>query len=382
MRRICVVVTARPSYARIKTVLTAINEHPDLELLLVVSGSALLDKYGSVIDVIKADGFEPSATIHMLIEGENLVTSAKSTGLGIMELADVVDRLKPDVILSIADRYETISTAIVGAYLQVPVAHLQGGEVTGSIDEKVRHAVTKLSDIHLVSNEPAANRVRGMGEYPQKVFITGCPSIDLADYVCSSDLPLNRKALANGVGADIDPANPFIVVMQHPVTYEWEAAREQFEATLNAVHDLGIQTYWFWPNVDAGSDIGSKTLRRYREHTGDRNIHFLKNLQPEDFLNLLKHALCLVGNSSTGIRESAYLGLPVVNVGTRQKGRDKADNVIDTDYDSAAIKAAIKQQLANGRYSKNDIYGDGKASEKIVKILSEVELSTEKKIVL
>src|SRR5918996_5249728 len=158
-RRICVLVTARPSYSRIRSALHAIQRHPDLELRLVVGASALLERYGNAIHAIEHDGFEPAARVYMVLEGENLVTSAKSTGLGLVELATVFDNLSPDAVVTVADRYETLATAGAAAYSNLPVAHVQGGEITGSIDERVRHAVTKLSDIHMVANERAAEFV-------------------------------------------------------------------------------------------------------------------------------------------------------------------------------------------------------------------------------
>ena len=173
-RKICVVITARASYARIKTVLEAVSEHADLELQLVVAASALLERYGPVVDVIREDGFKPNSTVYMQVEGENLITSAKSTGAGISELATVFDNLSPHMVLSIADRYETIATAIAASYLNIPVVHVQGGEVTGSIDEKVRHAVTKLANLHFVATQQAADRVIRMGEDPDTVHVTGC----------------------------------------------------------------------------------------------------------------------------------------------------------------------------------------------------------------
>ena len=163
-RQICVVVTARPSYSRIRTALQAIKRHPDLQLQLVVAASALLDRYGNAVQAIERDGFVPAARVYMVLEGENLVTSAKSTGLGLVELATVFDNLKPDAVVTVADRYETLATAVAASYMNIPVVHVQGGEVTGSIDEKVRHAVTKLANLHLVSTALARERVIRLGE--------------------------------------------------------------------------------------------------------------------------------------------------------------------------------------------------------------------------
>lgn len=380
-RKICVVITARPSYARIKTALEAIQRHPKLQLQLVVGASALLERYGPVVNIIRADGFEPDAVVYMVLEGENLVTTAKSTGLGVVELATIFDNLKPDAVISVADRYETIATAIAASYLNIPVVHVQGGEVTGSIDEKVRHAVTKLSNLHFVANQQAAERVICMGEDPSTVFVTGCPSVDLAARIMAEGTdgfnPYNRYG---GVGHPIDPRQGYIIVLQHPVTTEYEDSLHQIEETLAAIEMLAESTFWFWPNVDAGSDRISKGIRHFRETHDVPFIYFFKNLAPEDFLRLLIGARCLVGNSSVGVRESAYLGIPVVNVGNRQAGRDRAANVLDVDYDRGTIVDAVQRQLANGRYASDMLYGNGHAGERIAHLLAEVPLKIEKRI--
>lgn len=174
-RKVCVVITARPSYSRIKTALLAMREHPDIELQLVVAASALLDRYGTVVNEIIKDGFEITRRVYMVLEGESPVSMAKTTGLGMMELATIFDNIAPDLVVTIADRYETLATAVAAAYLNVPLAHIQGGEVTGSIDEKVRHAITKLADLHLVSTDKAYERVVRMGEHPERVHVTSLP---------------------------------------------------------------------------------------------------------------------------------------------------------------------------------------------------------------
>lgn len=377
-RTICVVITARPSYARIKSVLEAIRDHPRLRLQLVVAASALLERYGQVIDIIRADGFVPDAVVYMVVEGENLVTTAKSTGLGVVELATIFDNLKPDVVVSVADRYETIATAIAASYLNIPVAHVQGGEVTGSIDEKVRHAVTKLSNIHLVSNQAAATRVIRMGEKPETVHVTGCPSVDLADRILREKVdhfdPFEHYA---GVGARFD-ADEYVVVMQHPVTTQYDDSLRQIEETLAAMAELALPTFWFWPNVDAGSDRISKGLRTFREANQAPWLYFFKNLAPEDFLRLLRGCKCLVGNSSVGIRECSYLGVPVVNIGKRQEGRDRSPNVIDVGHDRAEIIRAVREHVEHGPYEPSDLYGDGHAGKRIADLLASEPLTIEK----
>ncbi|HEY9514420.1 MAG TPA: UDP-N-acetylglucosamine 2-epimerase, partial [Gemmatimonadaceae bacterium] len=199
-RKVCVVVTARPSYSRIKTALQAIKDNPNLELQLVIAASALLDRYGDAVEYIERDGFQIAARVLMVLEGGNLAAMAKTTGIGLLELSTVFDNLKPDVVVTVADRFETMATAVAAAYMNIPVAHVQGGEVTGSIDEKVRHAVTKLADLHFVSSQKAAERVLRMGEEPASVFVTGCPSIDLAaEVMCDPRLGFDPFAKYGGV---------------------------------------------------------------------------------------------------------------------------------------------------------------------------------------
>jgi UDP-hydrolysing UDP-N-acetyl-D-glucosamine 2-epimerase len=375
-RKICVVVTARPSYSRVKTALKAIKEHPQLELQLVVAASALLERYGSTIKYIEEDGFDIVARVYMVMEGENPVTMAKTTGLGLIELATVFDNLGPDAVVTIADRYETIATAITASYMNIPVIHIQGGEVTGSIDEKVRHAVTKLSNIHFVSTKMAAERVIRMGEDPKSVYITGCPSIDIAEEV-KKDSMMNFDIFEKygGVGEYVSLKDGYLVVMQHPVTTEHELSRKHVNETLYAIKDVGIPALWFWPNVDAGSDGTSKGIRSFRENERPTNIHFFKNMKSLDFLNVLYHSKGIIGNSSVAIRECSYLGIPAVNIGTRQIGRERGGNVIDVDYDKEEIKKAIIMHLTRGKYQGCALYGDGKAGVRIAELLSNISLN-------
>jgi UDP-hydrolysing UDP-N-acetyl-D-glucosamine 2-epimerase len=378
-RKICVVVTARPSYSRIRTALEAIRNHADLELQLVVAASALLERYGNAIQAIERDGFPIAARVYMVLEGENLVTSAKSTGLGLGELATVFDNLRPDAVVTVADRYETLATAVAASYMNIPLVHVQGGEVTGSIDEKVRHAVTKLANLHLVSTKLAAERVRKLGEEPDTVFVTGCPSIDIAAEVAASPaLDFDPFQKYGGVGPTADLSKGYLVVLQHPVTTEYEEARQQVDETLYAVKDLGMPVLWFWPNVDAGSDGTSKGIRVFREREDPVNFHLFRNMFPEDFLRLLCGATAIVGNSSVAIRECSYLGVPAVNIGSRQHGRERGKNVIDVDHDRKAIAAAIREHMSRGRAPCDQLYGDGRAGVRIADTLASAPLRIEK----
>ena len=380
-RKICVVVTARPSYSRIRTALRAINEHPGLELQLVVAASALLERYGNAIQAIERDGFAIAQRVYMVLEGENLVTSAKSTGIGLSELATVFDNLKPDAVVTIADRYETLATAVAASYMNLPVVHVQGGEVTGSIDEKVRHAVTKLANLHLVSTKLAAERVRRLGEEPNTVFVTGCPSIDIAAEVAARpEMDFDPFVKYGGVGPTTDLSSGYLVVMQHPVTTEYEESRQQVDETLYAVKDFGLPVLWFWPNADAGSDGTSKGIRVFREKEDAPNFHLFRNMFPEDFLRLLHSATAIVGNSSVAIRECSYLGVPAVNIGSRQLGRERGQNVIDVDHDRKEISGAIRTHIKRGKSKSDLLYGDGKAGGRIADCLSKVELKIEKRL--
>ena len=380
-RKIAVVITARPSYSRVKTVLTAIKKHPELELQLIVAASALLDRYGSAVNYIEKDGFEIAAKVFNVLEGENLTAAAKTTGIGILELSTVFDNLRPDIVVTIADRFETMATAISASYMNIPLAHIQGGEVTGNIDEKVRHSITKLADYHFVASENAKQRVIRLGENPNVVFNTGCPSIDIAQEVAkNSKLTFDPYEKYGGVGSQPDLNKGYIVVMQHPVTNEYQDSRKHIEATLRAIQKINKPTLWFWPNVDAGADGTSSGIRSFREKYAMENVHFFKNMEGDDFLNLLNNSLCLIGNSSVGIRECAYLGVPVVNIGSRQNRRDRGENVVDVSYDENDIVASVNAILNKNIRTTSQIYGGGDAGQQIAKLLKELPLQFHKTI--
>ncbi len=381
MRKVCVVITARPSYSRIRTALEALRARDDIELQVVAAASALLDRYGSVVDEIERDGFEVASKVYMVLEGEQPLTMAKTTGIGMIELATALDNLRPDFVVTIADRHETLATAVAAAYMNIPLVHIQGGEITGSIDEKVRHAITKLSDYHLVSTEQAGERVMRMGEEPGTVVVTGCPSIDIAAGVLAKpELDFDPMRKYGGVGAQLDLSNGYLVVLQHSVTTEHDLARKQVQETLHAVADSGMPTLWFWPNPDAGSDGTSRGIRSFREAHAPDNLHFFKNMSPTDFLRVVYHSSCLVGNSSAGIRECSFLGVPVVNIGSRQMGRDRGANVVDVEHDRVAISNAILSQASRGRLASDPLYGDGNAGPRIAAALARIEPRIEKRL--
>jgi UDP-hydrolysing UDP-N-acetyl-D-glucosamine 2-epimerase len=379
-RKVCVVVASRANYARIKTGLEAIRDHPDLELQLVAGASLVLERFGNALEVLTMDGYAPDATIRFIIEGETPATMAKSTGLGLLELPTVFELLQPDVVVTVADRFETIATAVAASYMNIPVAHTQGGEVSGSIDESVRHAVTKLAHVHFPATELAAQRVIAMGEDPAWVFNVGCPSIDL---VARTDLGLRRDVLLrSGVGEPFDPDGPFVLVMQHPVTTEYGFGFDQINQTLEAVAAVGMQALVFWPNVDAGSEDVAKGIRVFRELGRAHGFHFFRNLPPEDFIRLMAHCACMVGNSSAALREGSYIGTPAVTVGTRQLGRERGPNLVEVDHDRDEIADAVRDQIAHGPYERSTLFGDGTAGRRIADKLAEVRPSVQKRLQL
>jgi UDP-hydrolysing UDP-N-acetyl-D-glucosamine 2-epimerase len=381
-RKVCVVVNSRANYGRIKSFLRAAQDHPALQLQLVVGASALLYRFGAAIDVMQQDGFKPDAIVHSIVEGETPATMAKSVGLATIELATHFQSLKPDVVLTVADRFETIATAIAASYMNIPVAHTQGGEVTGSIDESVRHAISKLSHLHFPATERAKEFLIRMGEQPDTVYLTGCPSIDL---LVEMDLSLPEDIFERyqGVGARLERNKSYIVVLQHPVTIEYGDGLRQINETIEAVDRLGLrgmQIVWLWPNADAGSDDVAKGLRMFRERRNPDYLALIRNFAVEDYARLLNGAVCIVGNSSSGLREGAFLGTPCVNIGSRQRNRERAQNVIDVPHQADAIYAAVEGQISRGRYPRSFLFGDGHAGLRIADILADAPLKLDKSL--
>lgn len=363
--------------------MSAVKAHPHLELQLVVGASALLDKYGSAVEFIEQDGFVPLARVHMLVEGETPATMAKSTGLGLLELPSIFEAIKPDVVLTVGDRFETMATAIAAAYMNIPLAHTMGGEISGNIDGSIRHAVTKFAHIHFPASREAYKQIVRLGEDPERVHFVGCPRIDEVDKILKSPYAykwIGEALFRDGVGHPVDPNKKFILVSQHPVTTEYGNGKAQILKTLQAVKDVGLPAIVLWPNADAGSDDVARGIREFRELGLADKMYFFKNLPLNAYVQLMRNTSCLVGNSSSGIREGAFIGTPAVNIGSRQAGRESVSNVISVPHDRKAIKNAIEKQIKHGPYARNTIYGDGKAGKRIADILAKAEFSLQKKM--
>lgn len=370
MRKICVVTGTRAEYGVLKPIIKAIDKHPKLQLSLIVTGMHLSHEFGYSFKEIKDDGFNVDGIVKMNPEDDTGISMAKSVGKGVLGLSDVFDKIKPDIVLIIGDRIEALAAAISAAYMNIIVAHISGGDVTrAGLDESVRHAITKLSHIHFPSTKTSEGRVLKMGEDPWRVFKVGAPCLDtiLHEKFLSRD-ELNKKFnLQNG--------RDFIVVLQHSVTTEIEKAESQITETLKAIKELGIQTLIIYPNSDAG---GRKIISKIKEYEKLPFIRSYKNLPQKDYFSLLKHARALVGNSSSGIIESSSFKLPVVNIGIRQEGRERANNVIDVNHNRKEILKAMKKALSEEfkRELRNCVspYGDGKTAQRITKVLSEIEI--------
>ena len=378
-RRVCFPITSRAYYGRSQLLIRKLHAHPAIELELMLGGSILLDKYARhIADDIEAGGFTISASLFNVIEGGNHVAMAKTACLTALEFTNGFHAADPDLVVICGDRFEQLPIAMAAAYLNRTIAHIEGGDVTGSIDESVRHAITKLAHLHFVTNEDAKRRVLAMGENPAFVFNTGSLDVELAS-TCTTAITSDRVN-GYGVGQPIDLDRPFVLVIQHPVTTEAEH-RSHVEATLRAVAGLGLPAIWIWPNPDAGTGEIADRLRHFREH-GEAHaapMRFITDVPVDEFIALLKRTACVVGNSSAGIKECSYLGTPVVNIGGRQQGRLHADNVVHTGYDADAIATAARAQIAHGRYPASTIYFREGTSQTIVDVLSRIELYTQKR---
>jgi UDP-hydrolysing UDP-N-acetyl-D-glucosamine 2-epimerase len=378
-RRICFPITNRAYYGRCQLLIKKLHAHPDLELELMLGGSILLDKYSRhIADDIEAGGFAIAASLFNVIEGGNHVAMAKTACLTALEFTNGLHAQDPDIVVICGDRFEQLAIAMAAAYLNKTLAHIEGGDVTGSIDESVRHAITKLAHVHFVTNTEAERRVLAMGEDPRYVFNTGSLDVELAARVETTIT--NEVVNGYGVGHTVDVTRPFLMVLQHPVTTEADN-RQHLEATLRAISLLDMPTIWFWPNVDAGTGEMAERLRHFREHheAATARMRFITNVPADEFVALLKATACVVGNSSAGIKECSYLGTPVVNTGGRQQGRLHADNVVHVAYDAEEICGAVIAQVRHGRYAPSLIYYQADTSQTIVEVLAGVHLYTQKR---
>jgi UDP-hydrolysing UDP-N-acetyl-D-glucosamine 2-epimerase len=381
-RKICVVLTTRGNYAKMKSTMAAVRRHPSLELQTVLAGGIVQDAFGDYAPVLAADGFSADAVVDFLVgEGATLAAMTDSAGRAVSMLGAALLKMRPDCVLVIADRYEALSLALAATCGNIVIAHHEGGEVSGSIDERLRHAITKLAQIHLPANAEAAARIAAMGESPESIHVVGTPSLDLlAELDLADRSPLFAFQETAGDGAHIDYTKPYVVVSQHPVVTEIADAASQIWQTAEAVVAVGAPAIWLLPNMDAGRADIVEAIDALRKRAKGVPICFFRSMPFELYAVLLANAACLAGNSSSGIRESAFLGVPAVNIGTRQEGRQRGRNVFDVkEYRAAPIAAAMQRQIAHGRYASDPIYGDGKSGERIAHVLATVPFELDKR---
>lgn len=377
-RKVCVVLVDRANYGRLKPVMRSIAEQPELELQVLAAGTMVLGRFGRPVDLVRKDGFPVSGETFIELEGSTPATMAKSVGFGVVEFSSEFQRLKPDVVLLIGDRYEALAAAIAAAYMNICIVHVQGGEVSGSIDESARHAISKFSHFHFPATQRSAEYLIRMGEAPDTILGVGCPSSDLARLL-TGELP-DEVINGTGSGAHIDLAKAFQLVIFHPTTTRYGAEHEQMENLLAALDKLKKQTILLWPNIDAGSDAISKVIRVYRDHHAPDWLRTITNLLPENYLRVLARTSCAIGNSSSFVRDAGYFGTPVVLVGERQEGRECDVHVTRVIPTTDEIYGAISNQLMHGRYAPSKLYGDGYVSERIARAMTQLVPYTQKRL--
>jgi UDP-hydrolysing UDP-N-acetyl-D-glucosamine 2-epimerase len=378
-KKVCVLLVDRANYGRLKPVMHAIQDHEDLELQVVVAGTMPLERFGRAMDIVRKDGFPIDGQVLMELEGSVPITMAKSVGFGVIEFANEFQRLDPDVVLIIGDRYEALAATIAAAFLNKCIAHVQGGEVSGSIDESTRHAISKFAHFHFPSTQRAAEFLARMGEHPDTILAVGCPSGDIALDIGRTP-PSFDFLHCVGSGARIDIAQPFLLVVFHPTTTEFGDESRQIDELLAALAAIAQLTILLWPNIDAGSDHISKRIRIFRETSAPSWLRLLTNLTPENYLHVLARASCAVGNSSSFVRDASFFGTPVVLVGDRQNGRECGEHVRQVPALRSAIMEAIALQLEHGRYPPSTLYGDGDVARRIADALAELDPYVQKRL--
>jgi UDP-hydrolysing UDP-N-acetyl-D-glucosamine 2-epimerase len=356
----------------------AIKSHPKLEIQVLAAGTMVLERFHQPVEVVRDDGFNINGEIYIELEGSTPGTMAKSLGFGVVEFASEFHRLKPDIIFLIGDRYEALAASIAAAYMNICIVHMQGGEVSGSIDESARHAITKFAHFHFPSTERSANYLIRMGENPDTILGIGCPSSDIARQLDRTMLP--EMINSRGSGRWIDISQPFLLVVFHPITTEYGGEYKQIEEVLQALNRVAIQTILLWPNIDAGADHISKAIRVFRDREKPLWLRFLTNFNPENYLKVLSNAVCAVGNSSSFVRDASYFGTPVVLVGNRQEGREAGEHVMRVEPVASEIIMAVNTQLSHGRYVPSTLYGDGHVSERTAEALARLTPYIQKRL--
>ena len=366
-KKILIAITNRSSYNKVKTVIE--NLPGDVSPVLLLGHSLFLYRYGYAYSLIKSDWPSlPILRVSMAVDGDELSKMPKSVGMGTIELAVIMENEKPDMVITVADRYETLATAVAASYMNIPLAHIQGGEISGTIDDKVRNAITQLADFHFPATNDAADRIMQMKPKDnQRIWNFGCPSMDiLLDSLHCGISELN----SHGVGDPFDASKKYIIVMFHPDTKGDPLNESNIKVAMNALNTFKEQKVIFWNNIDPGGDVIAKAWRMSQHGFWLSPVRYIRHLDPSVFGALLARCSCIVGNSSAGIREATFLGVPSVTVGDRQEGRERGINVISMPFCFDGLVKAIGVQLKSA-YLHSDLYGDGHAGKKIADKISE-----------
>ena len=387
MKKIAVYVGSRANYSSARSIMRAVNAHPELELSFVLAGAAVLPRFGDLRELVKEDGFTPDILTNTIVEGETPPAMSKSIGLGMIDYSMSLEKISPDCVLAIGDRFDVLPWVLAATMMNIPVAHTMGGERSGTIDESIRHAITKFANIHFPANEDSALRIEKMGEDPKTIHVVGCPRIDYVieclDRVkeggtVSSTEIFNRY---KGVGQEfVLEEEPFLLVSFHPVTTEFGSNSHHIGEILAALDELKLKTIMIWPNADAGSDEISKTIRVFRENQKPDWLHLFVNLPIDVYVQLMHQCACMIGNSSSAVREGEVIGVPAVNVGSRQNMRLKGENLVDVEPDRKEIVEAIRKQIEHGHYDSEFLYGSGGSGEKIAQMLSKITIESTQKV--
>jgi GDP/UDP-N,N'-diacetylbacillosamine 2-epimerase (hydrolysing) len=369
VKKIVVVTGTRADYGIYVPLLEKIEKDPDLELGLIVTGMHLSPIYGYTINEIKADKYNIIGTVDILLQGSTSANMARSIGLGIMGMTQILETNQPDLLFVLGDRGEMLAAAIAASHLNIPVAHLHGGEVSGSIDESVRHAISKLSHIHFPATSKSAERLKNMGEDEWRIHQVGALRLDT---ILNTSLP-SFEDVREKYGLNFIQKNNYFLLVYHPVTTEVHSLKKQIKNVLDVLIKQQKEIICILPNSDYGTEEITSIYNEYKQHS---NIKFIENFNHLDYLTVLKHSVALIGNSSSGIIEAASFQVPVLNIGNRQRGRERSGNVVDVTTALEDIEIGLRQVLSESfRQSVSrvsNVYGDGKASDRIVKIIKDL----------
>ena len=378
-RKIAAVVVDRANYGRLRPVLLELQARPGVQLDLICTGTTLLEKFGRPVDIIKNDSLDVSSEIFMELEGNNFRTTAISVGLGITQFSNELEKLNPDTVLLIGDRYETLAAAIAAYFLKIPITHIQGGEVSGTLDEGTRHVITKLASLHFPATARAASILARLGESEDTIFNFGCPGGDVI--LEAAQKPIDVGALhRSGVGARIDIDKEYLLVVLHPDTRASTNYGDVAAGLLLALKEFNKQTIWLWPNSDAHADSIAKSIRVFREHNETNWLHVIKNVTPSLYAQILANAACAIGNSSSFVRDTCFTGTPVIIIGDRQQGRETGDNVLYSNERMDNFTSSLHRQLDHGHFKPSFIYGCGNSGPKIANKIASYTFSLDKKL--